>query len=74
MAYLLGITGYFLRNSSRNNVNAESHNYAGNFPVFVPGKYSYTYENGYPVEKAVKYVGYQNSSASYTSKTVYEYK
>lgn len=72
--YLLGITDYFLRNSSRNNVNAESHNYAGSFPVFVPGEYSYTYENGYPIEKTVKYVGYQNPSASYTSKTVYEYQ
>jgi hypothetical protein len=72
--YLLGITDYFLQQSSKNNVNSETHSYAGNFPIYVPGQYTYSYQNGYPVEKEVKYVGYLNPSASYTAKTVYEYQ
>jgi len=72
--YLLGITDYFLRESSKNNVNGETQSYAGSFPIYVPGQYTYTYQSGYPMEKQVKYVGYQNPTATYTSKTVYEYE
>ncbi|WOK05393.1 hypothetical protein RT717_20135 [Imperialibacter roseus] len=72
--YLLGITDYFLRESSKNNLNGQTQSYAGSFPIYVPGQYTYTYQSGYPMEKQVKYVGYQNPTATYTSKTVYEYE
>lgn len=71
--YLLGITDYFLRSSSKNNVKAATHSYAGNYPVYVPSTYGYTYDGGYPIERLTTYKGYLNPDAGYTAKTVFEY-
>ncbi len=72
--YLLGITDVFLRSSSRNNVNGISSSYSGGFPIYVPSEYTYTYDaDGYPLERKLKYRGYQNPAIGYTAKTVFEY-
>lgn len=72
--YLQGITDVFLRSSSRNNVNGMSSSYPGGFPVYVPSEYTYTYSaDGYPLERKLKYVGYQNPAIGYTAKTVFGY-
>ncbi len=69
------ITDYFLRYSSRNNVNGKLSNFSGSFPVFVPKEYSHSYsEDGYPAEREIVYQGYNNSAVSYRAKTVFSYE
>lgn len=73
--YQFNITDYFLRFSSKNNVNGKISSYSGSFPSFVPKTYSYVYDtDGYPVEREVLYEAYGSNAVSYYSKIIFEYQ
>jgi hypothetical protein len=72
--FLWGFTDEYLRYSSANNeINAE-YTYGGGFPIFIPGTYSYTYDQeGYPVQLVKTYLTYQTHSFGYREKIIYNY-